>query len=102
MFCYNLSDRPLQEEEEYVDQSHLTRLQVGLDAVHSADIFPSATEEQKEDKSGSEARAKAEDGEDDEEEEEEDMVLLTEIVGAHNKVIDMAESRDQPLANVSL
>ena len=83
-----------------MDQSHLTRLQVGLDVVHSAEIFPSTTEEQKEDKNGSETRAKGEDGEDDEE--EEDMVLLTEIVGAHNKVIDMAESRDQPLANVSL
>ena len=83
-----------------MDQSHLTRVEVGLDSIHSSDIFPSTTEEQKEVKSGSENKAEGDDGEDDDE--EEDMVMLNEIVGAHNKVIEMAESRGQPLANVSL
>ena len=83
-----------------MDQSHLTRVEVGLDSIHSSDIFPGSTEELKDVKNGGENRAEAEGGDDDSEEEE-DMVMLTKIVGAHNKVIEMAESRDQPLANVS-
>ena len=84
-----------------MDQSHLTRVEVGLDSIHSSDVFPSTVEDQKELKNGSENGAEGE-GVEDASKEEEDMAMLTEIVGAHNKVIEMAESRDQPLANVSI